>query len=294
MNGTRTAIMGAALVALYTGAIAAADGITKLIAGGYAAPQLFALSAGLVLLMSLGAARRNGETLRTTCRGVMALRALLTVVSALSFFQAFRLLPFADVFLFIALVPLIAAAMSGPALGEAVRPAVWMALLLGAGGLLFVMPAGELALDPGHLWALFAAFTGTGSMIAARYIARIERVPLAQVFWPNLALMLSMAVALRFVWQPMPLADLGWVVTYAVFLFAARWLSVEALRLLPAYVATPLMNLQFVWMVVIGWFGFGEIPAVGTVLGVTLVVGSGLWLIFDEAVTQERRSSANA
>ncbi|EAU44618.1 DMT family transporter [Salipiger bermudensis] len=294
MNGTRTAIVGAALVALYTGAIAAADGITKLIAGGYAAPQLFALSAGLVLLMSLGASRKNGETLRTTCRGAMALRALLTVVSALSFFQAFRLLPFADVFLFIALVPLIAAAMSGPALGEPVRPAVWMALLLGAGGLLFVMPAGELSLDPGHLWALFAAFTGTGSMIAARYIARIERVPLAQVFWPNLALMLSMAVALPFVWQPMPLADLGWVVTYAVFLFAARWLSVEALRLLPAYVATPLMNLQFVWMVVIGWFGFGEIPAVGTMLGVTLVVGSGLWLIFDEAVTQERRSSANA
>ena len=119
-------------------------------------------------------------------------------------------------------------------------------------------------------------------------------MPLAQVFWPNLALMLSMAVALPFVWQPMPLSDLGWVVTYAVFLFAARWLSVEALRLLPAYVATPLMNLQFVWMVVIGWFGFGEIPAVGTVLGVTLVVGSGLWLIFDEAVTQERRGSANA
>ena len=104
MNGTRTAIVGAALVALYTGAIAAADGITKLIAGGYAAPQLFALSAGLVLLMSLGASRKNGETLRTTCRGAMALWALLTVVSALSFFQAFRLLPFADVFLFIALV----------------------------------------------------------------------------------------------------------------------------------------------------------------------------------------------
>ncbi|MBY6005606.1 DMT family transporter [Salipiger bermudensis] len=294
MNGTRTAIVGAALVALYTGAIAAADGITKLIAGGYAAPQLFALSAGLVLLMSLGASRKNGETLRTTCRGAMALRSLLTVLSAIGFFQAFRLLPFADVFLFIALVPLIAAAMSGPALGEPVRPAVWMALLLGAGGLLFVMPAGELSLDPGHLWALFAAFSGTGSMIAARYIARIERVPLAQVFWPNLALMLSMGVALPFVWQPMPLSDLGWVLTYAVFLFAARWLSVEALRLLPAYVATPLMNLQFVWMVVIGWFGFGEIPAVGTMLGVTLVVGSGLWLIFDEAVTQERRSSARA
>ncbi|MBN9889092.1 DMT family transporter [Salipiger abyssi] len=289
MSAARSALAGAGLVALYTGAIAAADGITKLIAGGYAAPQLFALSSGLVILLSLAAARRGGHGgLRTRCRGVMALRAMLTVLAAIGFFQAFRLLPFADVFLFIALMPLIAAALSGPVLGEPVRPAVWLALSLGAAGVLCLMPAGRLAVDPGHLWALFAALTGTGSMVAARYIARIERVPLAQVFWPNLALMLTMGVALPFVWQPMGLADLGWVTGYALFLFAARWLSVEALRLLPAYVATPLMNLQFVWMVAIGWWGFGELPGMGTMLGVALVVGSGLWLVADEALPARR------
>ena len=90
----------------------------------------------------------------------------------------------------------------------------------------------------------------------------------------------------------MPLADLGWVAGYAVFLFAARWLSVEALRLLPAYVATPLMNLQFVWMVAIGWWGFGELPTAGTLVGVMLVVGSGMWLIFDEALPGRRMARA--
>merc|ERR1711965_1135334 len=101
----------------------------------------------------------------------MAVRAVLTVCAAIGFFQAFRLLPFADVFVFIALMPLIAAALSGPVLGERVRPATWTALLLGAGGVLCLMPA-----------------------------------------------------ARPFVWTPMPLADLGWVAGYAVFLFAARWL----------------------------------------------------------------------
>ncbi|MCR8547102.1 DMT family transporter [Salipiger sp. P9] len=292
MSAARSALAGAGLVAVYTGAIAAADGITKLIAGGYAAPQLFALSSGLVILLSLVAARKSGEGLRTRCRGTMALRSLLTVLAAIGFFQAFRLLPFADVFIFIALMPLIAAALSGPALGEPVRPAVWLALTLGAGGLLCLMPAGHFAVDPGHLWALFAVSTGTGSMVAARYIARIERVPLAQVFWPNLALMLCMGVALPFVWQPMGLADLGWVAGYALFLFAARWLCAEALRLLPAYVATPLMNLQFVWMVAIGWWGFGELPGTGTMLGVALVIGSGLWLVADEALPERRAARA--
>ncbi|APX25175.1 MAG: EamA/RhaT family transporter [Rhodobacteraceae bacterium] len=292
MNTRRAALTGAALVALYTGAIAAADGITKLIAGGYAAPQLFALSSGLVIALSLLAARGQGAGLSTRSPGTMAVRAVLTVCAAIGFFQAFRLLPFADVFVFIALMPLIAAALSGPVLGERVRPATWTALLLGAGGVLCLMPAGRLSLDAGHLWALFAALTGTGSMVAARRIARIERVPLAQVFWPNLAVMLVMAAALPFVWTPMPLADLGWVAGYAVFLFAARWLSVEALRLLPAYVATPLMNLQFVWMVAIGWWGFGELPTAGTLVGVMLVVGSGMWLIFDEALPGRRMARA--
>ncbi|NIY99202.1 DMT family transporter [Salipiger sp. HF18] len=274
MTVSRTALVGAGLVALYTGAIAAADGITKLVAGSYAAPQLFALSSGLVILLSLGAARKSGEGLRVRSRGAMALRSVLTVLAAIGFFQAFRLLPFADVFLFIALVP-----------------AVWAALTVGVVGLLCLMPAGRMTFDIGHLWALFAALTGTGSMVAARYIARVERVPLAQVFWPNLAVMICMGVALPFVWQPMPLADLGWVAAYALFLFAARWLSVEALRLLPAYVATPLMNLQFVWMVAIGWFGFGELPGAATLLGVTLVVGSSMWLVADEALLPARRTA---
>lgn len=288
----RAALTGAALVALYTALIAAADGITKLIAGSYAAPQFLAVSSALVLLFALGAARRQGSlraALGVQSRGTMALRSLLTVLAAIGFFQAFRLLPFADVFLFIGLMPLIAAALSGVALDEPVRPAAWLALALGASGLLALMPEGRAAVDAGHVWALLGAVSGTASMVAARAIARRERKPLAQVFWPNLALALVMGVALPFVWQPMPLADWLWVAGYALFLFGARFVSVEALRLLPAYVATPLMNLQFVWMVGIGVFGFGELPDVGAILGAALVIGSGLWLVADEALPARRR-----
>ena len=218
----------------------------------------------------------------------MALRAALTVVASVAFFQAFRLLAFADVFVFIALIPLISAALSGPCLQEPPRPLAWAALVLGAGGLVCLVPNGPGMAQAGHGWALLAAVTGAGSLLGARYIARVERRPLAQVFWPNLALMLAMGAALPFVWQPMPAADWGWVAAYAACLFAARYVAAEALRLLPTYVATPLMNLQFVWMVAIGALAFGEWPTAGTVLGVTLVVGSGLWLVAEEHLARGR------
>ncbi|MBY6119196.1 MULTISPECIES: DMT family transporter [Mameliella] len=284
------ATLGAALILVYTGMMAAADGITKFIAGGYAAPQLFVLSSALVLLFSLAGARADakGPGLRVRSKKAMTIRAVLTVIASLAFFQAFRLLPFADVFLFIGLIPLIAAALSGPVLGETPRPAAWAALALGVGGILFLMPGGLSGAQAGHAWALLAAVSGCGSMLAARAIAKVERAPLAQVFWPNAALMVVMALALPFVWKPMSLTDLGWVGAYAAALFAARYIVAEALRLLPAYVATPLMNLQFVWMVVIGFLVFGEVPTLGTWAGVMLVVGSGFWLVLEEHLSRPR------
>lgn len=287
--------LGALLVIIYTGMMAGADGITKFIAGGYEAPQLFALSAALVVLMAAGATRvSKGETLRIHSVKPMIARSVLTVIAALAFFKAFMLLPFADVFLFIGLMPLIAAAMSGPMLGETPRPLAWVALGIGACGVFFLMPGGISGMQAGHFWAFAAAVTGTASMLLARVIAQVERAPLAQVFWPNLALLIAMGAALPFVWRPMSMADAGWIVGYAVFLFGARYVVAEALLLLPAYVATPLMNLQFVWMVAIGMVAFGEIPGTGTVLGVMLVIASGLWLVIEESLQRKKIDAQQA
>ena len=280
----RVSALGAGLVVLYTALISSADAITKLVAGGYAAPQLYALSGLIVIALSVAVDRHPGQRrgLATRCPRAMAMRSAATVVAALSFFQAFRLLPLAEVFLFIGLLPILAGLMSGPVLGEHVRPAAWAALAAGFVGVMCLFPSGLHAVTAGHVWALAAAVSGTFSMVLARYIGRFEANALAQVFYPNLALCATMALALPFVWRPMPLADLGWVAGYAVLLFAARWVLVVALRMLAAYAVTPLMNLQFVWMVILGALFFQEYPAPGNWLGVAIVVGTGLFLVWDQ------------
>jgi drug/metabolite transporter (DMT)-like permease len=287
----RKTVLGAGLVVVYTALISSADAITKLIAGGYAAPQLFCLSGLLVVLFSALADRHPSQRrgLRTECPRAMALRSGATVLAAIGFFYAFRLLPFAEVFLFIGLMPLLAGLMSGLVLKEHVRPAAWMALGAGFIGVACLFPSGIDAISLGHVSALAGAVFGTFSMIMARYIGRYESNALAQVFYPNLAIFVSMGVALPLVWTPMPLADFGWVAAYAALLFGARWVVVVALRLLAAYAVTPLMNLQFVWMVVLGAVFFGELPAAGTLLGVAIVIGSGLFLVWDQFTPEDQR-----
>lgn len=283
-KGPAIALTGAMLVVVYTALISSADGITKLLSGGYAAPQLYAVSGGLVALFCVLAngAKPHRSGLGTTQPVAMALRAVATVIAGVAFFYAFRLLPFAEVFIFIGLMPLMAGLMSGPILHEQVAPRVWMALTAGFFGVLCLFPEGLHGVSTGHAIALLACVSGTFSMVMARYVGRRETNSLALVFYPNLLNMLVMAAVLPFVFKPMPLTDLGLAVAYALLLFGARWLLVVALRLLPAYAATPLMNLQFVWMVLIGAVFFQEVPAANIYLGALIVVASGLFLIYDQ------------
>ncbi|MEM7597248.1 MAG: DMT family transporter [Pseudomonadota bacterium] len=293
-QAARVAIVtGVVLTAVYTLLISSADAITKLFAASYAAPQLYALSGGLVAVMSLLANRRGGvwHGMTTTCPRAMAVRVVSTLGATVAFYYAFALLPFAEVFLFIAMIPLFAALLSGPVLKEPVRPQVWLALACGSVGVLCLFPAGVSSVTLGHALALVAVVLGTVSMVASRYIGVRDSNILAQVFYPNLALMVVMAAALPFAFKPMALVDLGWVALYAVALFGARWVLVAALRMLPAYVVTPLMNLQFLWMVVIGAVAFGEVPGIGVYLGAAIIIGAGCWLVWDQTrgVSHPRR-----
>ncbi len=282
--GGRAPVIGGLLVLIYTGLISGADAITKQLAVGYEAAQLFCLSGALVVGFCLlgGRIAAPGQGVRTTCPRSMLVRSGATVVAAVSFFHAFRLLPFAEVFLFIGLMPLLAGLLSGPILHERVRPICWLALVSGFIGVLCLFPTGFETVSRGHFWALSASFSGTLSLVMARYIGRHENNPLAQVFYPNLAICLSMALAVPFVWKPMPMADLAWVLTYAALLFAARWVVVVALRLLAAFAVTPLMNFQFVWMVLLGVLFFDEVPGANAYAGAAIVIGSGLFIIWDQ------------
>lgn len=284
-------LMGVWMTALYTLLISSADAITKLFAESYAAPQLYAMSGGLVAVFSLLANHKNGrwQKMTTLCPRAMAVRVASTVAATGAFFYAFALLPFAEVFLFIALIPLLAALLSGPVLGEAVRPQVWAALACGAVGVVCLFPGGVQTVSLGQVLALIAVVFGTVSMVASRYIGLRDSNILAQVFYPNLVLMVIMGAALPFVFTPMTLVDLGWVVAYAGLLFGARWVLVAALRALPAYVVTPLMNLQFVWMVLIGFAVFGEVPTAGVYLGAGLIIAAGCWLVWDRVRDAQTR-----
>lgn len=291
MARDRASLSGGILLLLAaTIATTLADGVVKDLASRLQAPQVFFLSGALMAGLSVLAAQTGRGLgvvvqggLRTKRPGLLALRSLATVVAAWGFFYALAQIRLAEVFLFIGLMPLMSAFLSRAILGEGVGPAAWIGMAMGLAGLMMLFPGGVSDISLGHLAGLVGAGAGTVSLVLSRLIARHEANTLVQVFYPNLALAVSALLVLPTFWLPMSLADLALILGYSGLLFLARWGMVLVMRRLPAPVALPLMNIQFVWMVIVGLVFFGERPDALTLSGATLVMLAGVVAVSQQA-----------
>lgn len=279
----KTATIGALFVLVYTLIAATGDAAAKHIAQEYSAPQLFAFSGGMVALFSfvLGTKGKGLSGLKTKCKGAMAVRSVATVLSAVLYFFAFRELSLAEVFIFIGIMPILAALMTPRVLNEAADRNAWLALGFGFLGVLWLFPEGLSGVTRGHGIAFAASLSGVVSMVMARFIGRQENNPMALLFYPHILMFLVMSLALPFVYKAMPISDLLVAGLYSALLFAGRYFLVRALSMAPAHVVMPIMNFQFLWMVLLGMGIFAESPTLNIYIGASIVILSCTKLVLD-------------
>ncbi len=294
-------LIGVALLCASTLAATLADGTVKELSARLQAPQVFFLSGLMMAGLSLMAAHAGSRVgmfattcLRTSAPWLMAMRSLATVLASLGFFYAIKLIPLAEVFLFVGLMPLMSALLSRPLLGETVQPAAWGGLVIGLIGVAMLFPEGFSGLTAGHLAGFGGAFMGTVSLVVSRMIGRREMNTLVQVFYPNLALAMAAMALLPSLWQPMAWGDIALIGLYSGLLFLARWAMVMVMQRLRAPVALPLMNVQFVWMVAVGFLFFGEVPAMATLIGAGLVMAAGVIALTEQARTERKARLAQS
>jgi drug/metabolite transporter (DMT)-like permease len=73
---------------------------------------------------------------------------------------------------------------------------------------------------------------------------------------------------------------------------AAQFLVVSAYRLARASVLAPISYSQLVWSGLLGFFVFGNIPDGWTLVGATIIIGSGLYTAHRERIAGRERRSA--
>lgn len=263
------------------------DVAVKYLGGLYAPFQLvfFSTLLGLPIVVLMLMSDRTAGTLRPRHPWWTALRTVFSVTTALSAFYAFSQLPLAQVYAILFATPLLITLLAIPILGERVRLRRGIAVVVGMVGVLIVLRPGAAELELGHLAALTAAF---GSAIAAIVMRRIgaEERKEVMLLYPMIANIAVMGAALPFVYEPMPLFDLGALAVIAVLGFLGNLLVLFAYRMAEAGVVAPMQYSQILWATAYGYLFFGELPDLFTAIGAGVIIASGLYILSREGRAQ--------
>ena len=276
-RGAVVALLGFALFAAH-------DALIKSLGGNYAPFQIVFFSVLISFPMASVMLLRDPMvgSLRPVHPRWMALRTAIVVVTAASAFYAFSVLPLATVYAILFATPLLITVLSIPLLGEVVRLRRWVAVFVGLSGVLIVLRPGTEALGLGHAAALVAALGSALASVIVRKIGRAER-PVVILLYPMVANVCVMGALLPLHYEPMPLLDLAKMTAVAGLGFIAMLCMLAAYRSGEAVVVAPMQYSQILWAIVYGALFFNEHPDLLTLVGASVVILSGVYIVLRES-----------
>jgi len=285
-------LRGALLALLAFAIFATHDVVVKYLGGIYSPVQIvfFSVLLGFPIVSLMLMRDRTDGNLRPRHPWWTALRTGATVITGLSAFYAFSVLPLAQTYAILFAAPLLITVLAVPILGERVGLRRGLAVLVGLAGVLIVLRPGAAELEPGHFAALTAAVCGALSSIIVRKIGSIER-SVVLLIYPMMANFVLMGCLLPFVYRPMPAGDLGALGVIALFAFIGTLLVIMAYRSGEAVIIAPMQYSQILWAAVFGFLFFDETPDAATAIGAAVIIGSGLFILLREgsgAVSENR------
>ena len=280
----RLRLVGIALMCGAVACFACLDAMAKYLGGHMDPVQVTAIryvSAFLLALIFSNPFTRPG-LLKATRPGLQVVRGLLMLLTTLFNFFAFRYLQLDEALAIMFSTPFLVAILAGPILGEWVGWRRWTAIGVGFLGVLVVVRPGMGGLQWAALLSLVSAFCYAGYSITTRMLSTTDSSQ-TTLFYANLFGFVVMVPVLPFVWTTPP-SWIDWVLMVAVGAFGAggHFLLILAHRNAPASVLSPFIYTQIIWATTLGYLVFANVPNHWTIAGASIVIASGLYLIYRE------------
>jgi drug/metabolite transporter (DMT)-like permease len=221
--------------------------------------------------------------------GLHLLRGVLQVMTLYFFVFAVSRLSLANTYTIFMSAPLMITALSVPFFGERVGWHRWAAIVVGMIGVIVVVRPGgeEVAMSSmaiiGGLAAIAAAVAYALGVLLIRVLSPSE-TSVATLFWA-LSLTALFAGLLSIAgWVPVRWDHWGWIAMAGLSGALGQHFITEAFRLaLPAVVA-PLEYTALAWGMLFDWLLWTTVPNSRMLVGASIIVASGLYLIHRERV----------
>ncbi|HEX5778733.1 MAG TPA: DMT family transporter [Xanthobacteraceae bacterium] len=202
-------------------------------------------------------------------------------------FAGLARIPLADATALGYATPLFTVILAAMFLGEVVRLWRWLAVMVGLGGVLLMLSPhlGQGSYEDtaalGAVFALSAAFLFGVAMTQIRHMAAKETTGALVFFYSAIGIVVSLCT-IYWGWVIPAGSDLIALVVMGILGGMAQILMTESFRRAEAAVLAPFAYTSMIWAVLIGYFWFGEVPAMVVLAGAAIVIASGLFVIWRE------------
>jgi len=281
----------------------------KFLSSDYALYQVVLIRSviGMAVLLVVIVPLEGGlDILRTKRLSMHLLRGLCVVVANMTFFLALAAMPLADVVAIFFVSPLVITVFSVIFLGETVGPHRWFAVGIGMVGVIIVIRPGSSSFQLAALLPLISAVSYAGLHMFTRKLGVTEKAgTLAfyiQFSFICVSLLMGLLLgegqfagtsdaSLEFLFR-----DWAWPVVsdYPVFIIIGvastfgGYLISKAYKLCEAGLAAPFEYFSLVLAIFWGFTVFGDWPDKVTWIGISLIVGGGMFMLWREVVRNSK------
>jgi drug/metabolite transporter (DMT)-like permease len=255
------------------------DGLAKHLSAGYSPLFIsWARYAAACLIVLPFAARIHGPRIFPAERRVSHFLRTLFLVSAMTlYFLSIARIPLATAVSTYFVGPVIAVLLSVVLLKERMTARKSLSLLLGfVGSTVILRPGGST--DPGILLALGSGICFAFYMITTRQAAQ-DSDPIQTLTFQCVVGTVLLTPQAIFAWAVPDWNDLLFFAGLGLFSAVSHILSITAFRHANASTLAPLVYLELIGSVLVGYLGFREIPDVFTIAGAACIVLAGLLLL---------------
>src|SRR5438270_7866183 len=215
--------------------------------------------------------------------GLQLMRGAALLGSSLFFISGLRFLPIAEASATGFVAPLFVTALSIFFLGESVGLRRWIATAVGLIGVLIILRPGSGAFHPAAVFPLVSALAWACTLIMTRMMSGRDRA-ITTMTYSSIAGVCVLSALVPFVWVTPSWHDILFGIFIGVASTAGQWIVVLAFRYADASVLAPFSYSQLLWVSILGFVIFGEIPDIWTVVGAVFIVASGLYTAHRERV----------
>ena len=221
--------------------------------------------------------KKNIKFYQTNNLKLQLLRSLLSLLESGFFILAFRYLSLADAHSIGALTPIVVVIFSFIFLKEKISPKIWVVIFIGFFGVLVVMRPGLSVFDPMSLIPLAAAFFLSLYQIVTRKVSEYDNNE-TSLFYSGITGITLMGFVSLFFWENITINFFPLFIGVGIFYSFGFYFQIIALSKARASLIQPFHYTLIFWAIIFGYFFYGDIPDVFTVIGALIIAISGIYI----------------